>query len=140
MSADGPRVGSVSLDSSMFSLPLVALNVGVRRRLSLFLNVRTLVAADWTLLAEEMGFEYLEIRELETRPDPTSSLLDAWQGRSGSSVGRLLQMLALLGREDILKELGPDISEETCFLALYIPRVDDAGLGILILLHFSGVC
>nr|BAC41096.1 unnamed protein product [Mus musculus] len=112
MSAGDPRVGSGSLDSFMFSIPLVALNVGVRRRLSLFLNPRTPVAADWTLLAEEMGFEYLEIRELETRPDPTRSLLDAWQGRSGASVGRLLELLALLDREDILKELKSRIEED----------------------------
>lgn len=112
MSAGDPRVGSGSLDSFMFSIPLVALNVGVRRRLSLFLNPRTPVAADWTLLAEEMGFEYLEIRELETRPDPTRSLLDAWQGRSGASVGRLLELLALLDREDILKELKSRIEKD----------------------------
>lgn len=118
MSAGRPSVGPVSLDSSIFSLPLAALNVGVRRRLSLFLNVRTLVAADWTSLAEEMGFEYLEIRELETRPDPTRSLLDAWQARPGATVGGLLKMLALLGREDILQELRSQIGEEACFLAL----------------------
>ncbi|XP_031200586.1 myeloid differentiation primary response protein MyD88 [Mastomys coucha] len=112
MSAGGPRVESASLDSFMYSIPLVALNVRVRRRLSLFLNARTPVAADWTLLAEEMGFEYLEIRELETRPDPTRSLLDAWQGRSGASVGKLLEMLALLDREDVLKELKLSIEED----------------------------
>lgn len=105
-------MGSVSVDPYLFSLPLVALNVGVRRRLSLFLNPRTTVAADWTLLAEEMGFEYLEIRELETHPDPTRSLLDAWQGRPGSSVGRLLELLALLDREDILNELRHRIVED----------------------------
>lgn len=116
MSAGGPRVGSVSLDFSKFSLPLAALNVGVRRRLSLFLNVRMPVAADWTLLAEEMGFEYLEIRQLETRPDPTGSLLDAWQGRSGATVGRLLEMLAMLDREDILRELLPHIGEDAFWL------------------------
>ncbi|XP_057623315.1 myeloid differentiation primary response protein MyD88 [Chionomys nivalis] len=112
MSAGGPLVGSVSRDFSKFSLPLAALNVGVRRRLSLFLNVRMPVAADWTLLAEEMGFEYLEIRQLETRPDPTGSLLDAWQGRSGATVGRLLEMLATLDREDILRELLPHIEND----------------------------
>ncbi|KAL1781408.1 myeloid differentiation primary response 88 [Sigmodon hispidus] len=112
MSAGGPRVGSLPLDSPTFSLPLAALNVGVRRRLSLFLNVRTLVAADWTLLAEEMGFEYLEIRQLETRSDPTGSLLDSWQGRPGATVRRLLEMLAMLGREDILLELGPSIVKD----------------------------
>uniref|UniRef100_P22366-2 Isoform 2 of Myeloid differentiation primary response protein MyD88 n=1 Tax=Mus musculus TaxID=10090 RepID=P22366-2 len=124
MSAGDPRVGSGSLDSFMFSIPLVALNVGVRRRLSLFLNPRTPVAADWTLLAEEMGFEYLEIRELETRPDPTRSLLDAWQGRSGASVGRLLELLALLDREDILKELKSRIQTPELFDAFicYCPN------------------
>lgn len=105
-------MGSVSRDFSKFSLPLAALNVGVRRRLSLFLNVRLPVAADWTLLAEEMGFEYLEIRQLETRPDPTGSLLDAWQGRPGATVGRLLEMLATLDREDILRELLPHIEND----------------------------
>lgn len=112
MSAGDPRAGSVSLDSSKFSLPLAALNVRVRRRLSLFLNVQTPVAADWKSLAEDMGFEYLEIRQLESRPDPTSSLLDAWQGRPGASVGRLLELLATLDRQDILLELGPIIEED----------------------------
>lgn len=118
MSAEGPRVGSMSLDPSKSSLPLAALNMKVRRRLSLFLNVQTPVAADWTLLAEEMGFEYLEIRQLETRPDPTGSLLDAWQGRSGATVGKLLEMLAMLDREDILRDLWSSIGEDACFLAL----------------------
>lgn len=104
---------------STSSLPLAALNVRVRRRLSLFLNVRTQVAADWTVLAEEMGFDYLEIRQLETRPDPTGSLLDDWQGRPGTSVGQLLELLAKLGRDDVLVELGPSIGEDALFLALY---------------------
>lgn len=130
---------SVSLDSFMYSIPLVALNVRVRRRLSLFLNARTPVAADWTLLAEEMGFEYLEIRELETRPDPTRSLLDAWQGRSGASVGKLLEMLALLDREDVLKELKHSIGEGNMISGL-VPRVDEAGLAYCISVHFPGVC
>lgn len=93
-------------------LPLAALNVRVRRRLSLFLNVAAPVAADWTALAEEMGFEYLEIRQLEALRDPTGRLLDAWQGRPGASVGRLLQLLAKLGRDDVLLELGPSIEED----------------------------
>lgn len=111
MSAGGPSDGSAPLATSTSSLPLAALNVRVRRRLSLFLNVRTQVAADWTVLAEEMGFEYLEIRQFEARPDPTGSLLDAWQGRPGASVGRLLELLTTLGRDDILVELGPSIGE-----------------------------
>uniref|UniRef100_A0A8C2PLB2 Myeloid differentiation primary response protein MyD88 n=1 Tax=Capra hircus TaxID=9925 RepID=A0A8C2PLB2_CAPHI len=89
-----------------------ALNVRVRRRLSLFLNVRAPVAADWTVLAEAMDFEYLEIQQLEKYADPTSRLLDDWQRRPGASVGRLLELLAKLGREDVLMELGPSIEED----------------------------
>lgn len=109
--------GSASPAPFTFSLPLAALNVRVRRRLSLFLNVRAQVAADWTTLAEEMGLEYLEIRRLETHADPTGSLLDDWQGRPGASVGRLLQLLATLGRDDVLLELGPSIGEDVPFAA-----------------------
>lgn len=112
-----PAPGSASPAPSTFSLPLAALNVRVRRRLSLFLNVRTQVAADWAALAEEMDFEYLEIRHLETHADPTGSLLDDWQSRPGASVGRLLQLLAKLGRDDVLLELGPSIGEDAPFPA-----------------------
>uniref|UniRef100_A0A2K5QIY9 Myeloid differentiation primary response protein MyD88 n=1 Tax=Cebus imitator TaxID=2715852 RepID=A0A2K5QIY9_CEBIM len=111
MAAEGPRAESVAPVSSISSLPLAALNMRVRRRLSLFLNVRTQVAADWTVLAEEMDFEYLEIRQLESQADPTGRLLDAWQGRPGASVGRLLELLAKLGRDDVLLELGPSIGQ-----------------------------
>ncbi|XP_076985917.1 myeloid differentiation primary response protein MyD88 isoform X3 [Tamandua tetradactyla] len=112
MAAGGPGLGSEPLSPCMSSVPLAALNVRVRRRLSLFLNVRTLVAADWTALAEELGFEYLEIRQLEAHADPTGRLLDAWEGRPGASVGRLLELLAKLDREDVLNELGPKIEED----------------------------
>ncbi|XP_037703400.1 myeloid differentiation primary response protein MyD88-like [Choloepus didactylus] len=91
---------------------LSALNVRVRCRLSLFLNVGTLVAAYWTAPAEELGFEYLEIRQLEAHADPTGRLLDAWEGRQGASVGRLLELLAKLDCEDVLNELGPKIEED----------------------------
>uniref|UniRef100_A0A8C0ZZE8 Myeloid differentiation primary response protein MyD88 n=1 Tax=Castor canadensis TaxID=51338 RepID=A0A8C0ZZE8_CASCN len=96
MAAGALDAGSALPALSKSSLPLAALNVRVRRRLSLFLNVRTQVAADWTALAEEMNFEYLEIKQLETRPDPTGCLLD---------------LLAKLGRDDVLLELGPSIGQ-----------------------------
>uniref|UniRef100_A0AC11D1I2 MYD88 innate immune signal transduction adaptor n=1 Tax=Ovis aries TaxID=9940 RepID=A0AC11D1I2_SHEEP len=107
-----PSAGSALPTPAMSSLPLAALNVRVRRRLSLFLNVRAPVAADWTVLAEAMDFEYLEIQQLEKYADPTSRLLDDWQRRPGASVGRLLELLAKLGREDVLMELGPSIEED----------------------------
>uniref|UniRef100_A0A4X1TYU2 Death domain-containing protein n=1 Tax=Sus scrofa TaxID=9823 RepID=A0A4X1TYU2_PIG len=120
MAEGGSGAESAPPTPSMSSLPLAALNVRVRHRLSLFLNVRTQVAADWTGLAEEMNFEYLEIRRLETHPDPTRSLLDDWQGRPGASVGRLLELLAKLGRDDVLVELGPSIGAVGWWLSLMI--------------------
>uniref|UniRef100_A0A8C7E1D5 MYD88 innate immune signal transduction adaptor n=1 Tax=Naja naja TaxID=35670 RepID=A0A8C7E1D5_NAJNA len=95
------------------SVPLVALNYSVRRRLALFLNPRAPVAADWATLAEELGYEYLEIKHFEAQGDPTRHLLDDWQARSpgGATVGRLLDLLRLLGRQDILTDLGPSIDE-----------------------------
>uniref|UniRef100_A0A2K6V8D6 Myeloid differentiation primary response protein MyD88 n=1 Tax=Saimiri boliviensis boliviensis TaxID=39432 RepID=A0A2K6V8D6_SAIBB len=124
MAAEGPGAGSVTPVSSTSSLPLAALNMRVRRRLSLFLNVRTQVAADWTVLAEEMDFEYLEIRQLESHADPTGRLLDAWQGRPGASVGRLLELLTKLGRDDVLLELGPSIDPVSPLGDLEKPRFD----------------
>ncbi|KAM9187340.1 myeloid differentiation primary response protein MyD88 isoform 1-T1 [Dugong dugon] len=107
-----PSAPSAPSGSSTPWVPLAALNMRVRRRLSLFLNVQSLVAADWTTLAEELGFEYLEIRHLEAYPNPTGRLLDAWEGRPDASVGRLLELLAKLGRHDALEELGPSIEED----------------------------
>ncbi|KAM6169628.1 myeloid differentiation primary response protein MyD88 isoform 6-T6 [Rhynchocyon petersi] len=109
MASDRPGAGSAPCFSSASPVPLAALNMRVRRRLALFLNVQSLVAADWATLAEELGFEYLEIRQLEAYPNPTGRLLDAWQGRPDASVSRLLELLAKLGRQDVLEELGPSI-------------------------------
>ncbi|KAM7174585.1 myeloid differentiation primary response protein MyD88 [Macrochelys suwanniensis] len=96
------------------AVPLVALNFAVRRRLGLYLNPRAPVAADWTALAEELGYEYLEIRHLEAQPDPAARLLEDWQGRcpGGATVGRLLALLRALGRHDILADLGGRIEED----------------------------
>ncbi|KAJ6659283.1 hypothetical protein lerEdw1_019154 [Lerista edwardsae] len=96
-------------------VPLVALNYSVRRRLGLFLNPRAPVAADWTTLAEELGYEYLEIRGWEGSADPTGCLLEDWPRRcpGGATVGRLLELLRRLERHDVLADLGAAI-EENC--------------------------
>ncbi|XP_075775848.1 myeloid differentiation primary response protein MyD88 isoform X1 [Pelodiscus sinensis] len=96
------------------AVPLVALNLSVRRRLGLYLNPRASVAADWAVLAEELGYEYLEIKSLEAQPDPTARLLDDWPARcpGGATVGRLLALLRALGRHDILADLGGRIEED----------------------------
>ncbi|XP_042332417.1 myeloid differentiation primary response protein MyD88 [Sceloporus undulatus] len=105
---------------SWSGVPLEALNVGVRRRLSLFLNPRSsLAASDWRSLAEALGFSYLEIRLLEGRPDPTAQLLEEWPkrgpgpgGEGPATVGSLLRALRGLRRHDALQDLLPLIEED----------------------------
>ncbi|XP_043832564.1 myeloid differentiation primary response protein MyD88 [Dromiciops gliroides] len=96
----------------MHDVPLVALNFSVRRRLSLYLNPPTQVSAYWPSLAEELGFDYLEIQNLQTQPDPTGRLLDTWQTRELATVGRLLELLRKLERFDVLEDLRPSIDED----------------------------
>ncbi|CAL8324813.1 unnamed protein product [Boreogadus saida] len=89
-------------------IPLVALNVSVRRRLSLYLNPRCTVAADWTTVAESMDFEYLEIKNFETSKNPTLMILEVWEARStNATVGKLLDILEASERRDIVEELRP---------------------------------
>ncbi|XP_020826248.1 myeloid differentiation primary response protein MyD88 [Phascolarctos cinereus] len=95
-----------------YDVPLVALNFRVRSRLSLYLNPPTQVSAYWPGLAEELGFEYLEIMNLQAQPDPTGRLLDAWQSRERATVGGLLEKLAKLERLDVLEDLRPSIDED----------------------------
>ncbi|KAF1628768.1 Myeloid differentiation primary response protein MyD88, partial [Eudyptes filholi] len=111
----GPGPGPVAVPSppDLHAVPMVALNYSVRRRLGLYLNPRAAAAADWTALAEELGCEYLEIRRLEARPDPTAALLEDWQCRcpGGATVGRLLDLLRRLGRHDVLLDLADSVGE-----------------------------
>ncbi|XP_044539232.1 myeloid differentiation primary response protein MyD88-like, partial [Gracilinanus agilis] len=95
--------------SELHDVPLVALNFSVRRRLALYLNPPAQVAAYWPSLAEELGFQYLEIVNLQAERDPTGRLLEAWQRREHATVGRLLQLLAKLERVDVLNDLRPSI-------------------------------
>ncbi|KAM4689808.1 myeloid differentiation primary response protein MyD88-A-like [Discoglossus pictus] len=97
----------------MNSIPLVALNYNVRHKLSLYLNPGTVVAADWTRLAEEMGYEYLEIRNFQSAPNQTLTLLDDWQRKCfRATVGGLIEMLKKIERNDILTDLEEYIESD----------------------------
>ncbi|XP_061095880.1 myeloid differentiation primary response protein MyD88 [Conger conger] len=96
------------------SIPLIALNFGFRKELGLYLNPRNNVAADWTTLAEMMGFSYLEIRNYETYDSPTARILEDWQSRCpNATVGKLMSMLEEAERKDVLTDLAPLI-ENNC--------------------------
>lgn len=94
--------------TDLSSVPLVALNMSFRKKLGLYLNPRSAVAADWMALAEAMGFTYLEIKNYETAANPTVKVLEDWQARStDSTVGKLLSILAEVERNDVLEDLQP---------------------------------
>ncbi|KAM5158106.1 myeloid differentiation primary response protein MyD88 [Mantella aurantiaca] len=102
--ADAPS--PVHLDHN--SIPLIALNYTTRQKLSLYLNPDAMVAKYWINLAEEMDYNYLEIKNFERFADPTSSLLDSWQKKHPrATVGELLKLLQKIERNDILTDLTP---------------------------------
>lgn len=105
--------GSSLDEGAMSSIPLVALNYNTRNRLSLYLNPDTVVAAGWTLLAEEMDYGYLEIRNFERISNPTLAVLEDWEKKcSQASVGRLLELLRKIERHDILTDIAPLIESD----------------------------
>jgi len=92
----------------LWTIPLVALNMSVRKKLGLYLNPRNAVAADWMAVAEAMGFNYLEIKNYEASKSPTESVFEDWQARSAdATVGKLLSILEEVERRDIVEDLRP---------------------------------
>lgn len=97
-------VTELSFDLS--NIPLIALNVNVRKKLGLFLNPRNTVAADWMSIAEIMGFSYLEIKNYEDSQNPTRKILEDWQARCpDAKVGKLLSILEEADRKDVVEDL-----------------------------------
>uniref|UniRef100_A0A3Q4B3A4 Myeloid differentiation primary response protein MyD88 n=1 Tax=Mola mola TaxID=94237 RepID=A0A3Q4B3A4_MOLML len=95
------------------SVPLIALNMNVRKKLGLYLNPRTAVASDWMAMAEAMGFTYLEIKNYEPSKNPTGTVLEEWQARcSDATVGKLVSILVEVERNDIVEDLRPLIDED----------------------------
>ncbi|KAM9307912.1 myeloid differentiation primary response protein MyD88 [Gastrophryne carolinensis] len=89
------------------SVSLIALNYNTRRKLCLYLNPDAVVASNWTNLAEEMDYNYLEIKNFERFPDPTHCLLEDWQRKHPkATVGMLLSLLQKIERNDILTDLA----------------------------------
>ncbi|XP_053569754.1 myeloid differentiation primary response protein MyD88 [Bombina bombina] len=95
-------------DVDMNSIPLIALNYTVRNKLSLYLNPSAIVAADWTRLAEELEYDYLEIKNFQRAENPTLKLLEDWEKKCfRATVGGLLEKLKNIERNDVLTDLEP---------------------------------
>lgn len=92
----------------LWAIPLVALNMTVRKKLGLYLNPKNTVAADWMAVAEAMDFTYLEIKNYESSENPTRKILENWQARStDATVGKLFSILTKMERNDIVQDLRP---------------------------------
>nr|ADX01346.1 myeloid differentiation factor 88 [Lutjanus sanguineus] len=103
----------LSSEVDLGTIPLIALNMTVRKKLGLHLNPRGTVAADWMAVAEAMGFTYLEIKNYEAFKNPTKSVLEDWLARcTDATVGKLLSILEEVERNDILEDLRPMIDED----------------------------
>ncbi|KAJ8418786.1 hypothetical protein AAFF_G00002850 [Aldrovandia affinis] len=96
-----------------WSIPLIALNVKVRKSLGLYLNPSNTVAADWANVAEIMGFSYLEIKNYEKHDNPTKKILEDWQaGCKQANVGKLLSILEEAERTDVVTDLIKFIDQD----------------------------
>ncbi|XP_029935737.1 myeloid differentiation primary response protein MyD88 [Myripristis murdjan] len=97
----------------LWKIPLIALNMTVRKELGLYLNPRNTVAADWMSVAEAMGFTYLEIMNFEASRNATLAILEDWQAKGQeASVGKLISILEELERKDIVEDLLPVINKD----------------------------
>ncbi|XP_032831211.1 myeloid differentiation primary response protein MyD88 [Petromyzon marinus] len=108
MACTKPRTSAVNFHE----VPLRALNTTVRKQLALFLNPVLLGSANWERLAEELGFDYLHIRNMDRCPDPTWKLLDECTSRNNSTVGALLDALLKLERHDVITDLQAAIEQD----------------------------
>lgn len=114
--------------TDLATVPLIALNMSFRKKLGLYLNPRNAVAADWMVVAEAMGFTYLEIKNYETCKSPTLMVLENWQARcTDATVGNLLSILEKVERTDIVEDLRPLIGarkSESFFSYLNVLRTN----------------
>ena len=103
-------------------VPLSALRISSRKRLSLYLNLEGRlpnehgVLPDFNGLAELVGFSYLEIKNFARDRDPTDVLLEEWTSHQhlDPTFGTLVQHLERMGREDILTDCKTSFCE--CFV------------------------
>uniref|UniRef100_A0A8C6STM1 Myeloid differentiation primary response protein MyD88 n=1 Tax=Neogobius melanostomus TaxID=47308 RepID=A0A8C6STM1_9GOBI len=106
-----------SIDSkvNLSTIPLVALNVTVRKKLGLYLNPKNI-----------MGFSYLEITNFENFKNPTNEILKNWQAqRSEASVGKLLSILTEAERTDVVEDLRALIDEDVRKYIAFMEKKED---------------
>ncbi|XP_059165990.1 myeloid differentiation primary response protein MyD88-like isoform X2 [Physella acuta] len=107
-----------SKEISYHDVPLHALTYSLRKKLENYLDEEYLlvnnVSPNWGGLAELIGFDSNEIWMFDRQVSPTAALLKEWMKQShlDPTVGRLLELLHRLGREDILTDFKQQIDND----------------------------
>lgn len=94
------------------NIPIRALNVSCRTKLSLLLNPETLTDKDgynrdYRGLAELLGFEHDHIMSFMRESDPTAKILHNWELEPESTIGNLFSHLEFLDRFDVIDQVKP---------------------------------
>ncbi|RUS86527.1 hypothetical protein EGW08_005719 [Elysia chlorotica] len=105
------------LDEKYENVPLHALRYSATRRIGMCLNQKQVmhndIVPDFGGLAELVGFDGVEIKNFERVDNPGKAVLDEWMKRPelDPTIGHLVKLLAVLGREDILTDCQDMIGE-----------------------------
>ncbi|KFM68151.1 Myeloid differentiation primary response protein MyD88, partial [Stegodyphus mimosarum] len=99
-------------------VPAKALNISSRLRLAWFLNPEQSLpsengfARDYRGLAEQMDFQYNDIKNFQRNEDPTMKILEAWDARPSTTISQLIQFLENMGRHDVVQDLRPQFEND----------------------------
>nr|AMQ81593.1 myeloid differentiation factor 88 [Pinctada fucata] len=99
-------------------VPLHALNMAVRNKMASFLDPEGFVTGDfcndYTGLAECAGFQYEEIKRLQSQRKPTLEFLHEWGTRQDRDpyVDVLISHLERIGRPDVIDECRQQIVQD----------------------------
>lgn len=97
-------------DVDFSTIPATALNITSRMILSKFLNPEMQLmssanyARDFRGLAEQMDFDYMDIKNFQCKSDPTAAVLDSWVRRPNVTIKDLLDMLKNMDRYDAIED------------------------------------
>ena len=97
------------------------------------------IGPDWRLLADRLGYTYLEIRRLEQTAMPTETLLWNWLLRPGSSVGAFRQALRDIGADALLQVMDDTAVGRKCTLTSHIYFLS-LSLFLLLLFFMQRLC
>ena len=88
-------------------MKLNELKVDVHDRVCQALRV-SISGKDYRALAGKMGYTTKDVNNFNLEKDPARALLYDWDTEDGNNVGKLIQMLSKLGRDDVIEIIQKD--------------------------------